>query len=273
MSVAVQLTSFLTNFHGFFATMMGSILSPSSTPIDVTAQEVEVEVYDITDGDTNADTVDSDNDSIAGDDVNQVYHLPPFDPLEADMFVPLGITFEREEGEGYGPNVEVCHRSLNKQHRVLTSSQYEWHPVPDLDNLEELTGEQPAAPFEGVPEQDVHVVQEAVEDVLEEPLNELLGIVGGGVEGVIEEVVAVEEAIEEAIEEVIEEVIEENIEETVEGVVEVATEQLAEEVIEEPNEEVIEEVVEEIIEYDDEMNWEPEEEEQVRGTAKSQATH
>ena len=44
MSVAVQLASFLTNFHGFFASTMGSILTLLSTPIDVTAQEVEVEV-------------------------------------------------------------------------------------------------------------------------------------------------------------------------------------------------------------------------------------
>ena len=250
---------------------MGSILTPLSTPIDVTAQEVEVEVYDITDGDTSADTVDSDNDSIAGDDVNQVYHLPPFDPLEADVFVPLGIMFEREEGEGYGPNVEVCSCSLNKHQGALILSQYEWHPVPDLDDLEEFAGEQPAALFEAIPEQGDQVVQEAVEEVLEEPLEEPLGIVGGVVEGVVEEVIAVEEAVEEAVE-VIEEVIEENVEETVEEVVEVATEQLVEEVVEEPIEEVIEVVVEEVMEYDDEMNWEPEEE-QVRGTTKSQATH
>ena len=120
MPVAIQFASFFTNFHGFFTSTVGSILPPLSTPTDDAPEGVEV--GNLTDGDTSVDTDVSDDDSIAGDDINQVYHLPPFDPLESEIFVPLDLAFEREEGEGYGPDVEVSSRSLNKHYGILISS-------------------------------------------------------------------------------------------------------------------------------------------------------
>lgn len=115
MPVAIQFASFFTNFHGFFATAMESTLLPLLTPIDDASNGVESEVDNFTDVSVSVDTDSSDNDSIAGDDINQVYHVPHLDPLGLEVFVPLGITFEREEEEGYGLNVEVSSCSLNKR--------------------------------------------------------------------------------------------------------------------------------------------------------------